>query len=112
MRSWNLREIPTPEGTRSPVVLLSGEARAVLIGLQPGQQLGMHEVKEQAFLTVIEGRICVAAGEDSVEGEPGTLFVFDAEERRSVSSEKGARVLLVLAPWPGEGHYRGELRSG
>jgi hypothetical protein len=24
-----------------------------------------------------------------------------------VSSDEGARLLLVLAPWPGPGHYRG-----
>jgi hypothetical protein len=24
-----------------------------------------------------------------------------------VSSDEGAKVLLLLAPWPGEGHYRG-----
>jgi hypothetical protein len=24
-----------------------------------------------------------------------------------VSSAEGARVLLILAPWPGAGHYRG-----
>ena len=42
MQSWNLLEIETPDGSRSPVVLHSAdaEARAVLIGLQPGQQLG------------------------------------------------------------------------
>ena len=26
---------------------------------------------------------------------------------RSVGEIEGARVLLLLAPWPGEGHYRG-----
>ena len=40
MQSWNLREIDTPDGTRSPVVLRSdAAARAVLISLQPGQAL-------------------------------------------------------------------------
>jgi hypothetical protein len=24
-----------------------------------------------------------------------------------VSSDKGAKILLLLAPWPGPGHYRG-----
>jgi hypothetical protein len=35
------------------------------------------------------------------------VFRFDPDERRSVSSKSGARLLLVLAPWPGAGHYRG-----
>ena len=34
MQSWNLLELETPEGSRSPIVLHSTEdARAVLIGL-------------------------------------------------------------------------------
>ena len=36
---------------------------------------------------------------------------FAPGERREVRSESGARLLLVLAPWPGEGHYRAEERA-
>lgn len=112
MRSWNLREIDAPGGTRSPVVLRSDDAaRAVLIVLQPGQSLGEHQVKEYALLAVVDGSVRVEAGGDVVEGDTGSFFTFDADERRAVSTEHGARVLLVLAPWPGEGHYRGELKS-
>ena len=32
-------------------------------------------------------------------------FSFDVDERRSISTEDGARILLLLAPWPGAGHY-------
>jgi hypothetical protein len=46
-----------------------------------------------------------------VEGDAGSFFSFDADERRSISSEGGARLLLVLSPWPGEGHYRGEQKG-
>ena len=35
------------------------------------------------------------------------LFRFDPDERHSLASDEGARVLLLLAPWPGDGHYRG-----
>jgi hypothetical protein len=37
--------------------------------------------------------------------------MFEPDERRSVSSEAGARILLLLAPWPGEGHFRGDAPS-
>jgi hypothetical protein len=37
----------------------------------------------------------------------GTLVMFDPGERRSVSSAVGARVLLLLAPWPAGGHDGG-----
>ena len=114
MQSWNLLEIETPGGSRSPIVLHSadGEARAVLIGLEPGQRLGDHQVKEAAMIVVVDGRVRVGAGGQSVEAGAGTVFRFDPDERRSVSTENGARILLMLAPWPGLGHYRGETRAG
>ena len=109
MRSWNLSEIVTPGGSRSPVVLDSDEnARAVLIGLEPGQELGDHEVKEHAFVLVVEGSVRVEAGSEALDAESGMLFRFEPEERHSVSSADGARILLLLAPWPGAGHYRGD----
>ena len=111
MKSWNLLEIDAPEGSRSPSVLHSGEARAVLIALQAGQALREHEVKEQAFITVVDGRVEVEANGETVEAGVGTLFVFEPGERHSVASQTGARILLLLAPWPGEGHYRGEERD-
>ena len=111
MQSWNLLEIDTPQGSRSPVVLHTGEARAVLIGLAAGQALREHEVKEQAFVTVVEGRVRVEVGGEVTDAEVGTLFVFDPEERHSVATEEGARILMVLAPWPGDGHYRGGQRE-
>lgn len=108
MQSWNLLELETPEGSRSPIVLHSTEdARAVLIGLNPGQELGDHQVHENAYMVVIAGEVDVASGADSVRAGPGTLFRFEAKERHRVSSEEGARILLLLAPWPGAGHYRG-----
>jgi quercetin dioxygenase-like cupin family protein len=109
MRSWNLGAIETPSGTRSPVVLESEEsaARAVLIGLEPGQQLGEHQVKEHAFVLVLDGSATVEAGGETVQASAGTLFLFEPEERHAVSSDDGARLLLFLAPWPGPGHYRG-----
>ena len=112
MRSWNLSEIETSGGSRSPVVLHSDEpARAVLIGLEPGQELGDHEVKEHAFVLVVEGSVRVEAGREALDAESGMLFRFEPEERHSVSSTDGARILLFLAPWPGPGHYRGDERT-
>ena len=109
VQSWNLREISTPGGSRSPVVLRSDEAaRAVLIALEPGQALGDHQVKERALVSVVDGSVRVESGGETIEAETGCFFSFDADERRSISTDSGARILLVLAPWPGEGHYRGD----
>lgn len=108
MQSWNLREIETPGGSRSPVVLRSDDsARAVLIGLEAGQALGDHQVKERALVAVVDGNVRVKCGEAVVDGSTGCFFSFDADERHSISTDEGARILLVLTPWPGEGHYRG-----
>ena len=111
VQSWNLREIETPGGTRSPVVLRSDEsARAVLIVLDPGQALGNHQMKERALVSVVDGSVRVESGGETIEGGEGSFFSFDADERRSISTDEGARILLVFAPWPGEGHYRGDTK--
>ena len=108
MRSWNLLELDTPEGSRSPIVLHSDdEARAVLIGLNPGQELGDHQVHENAWMVVVAGQVEVGSGDETVAADAGTLFRFPAQERHRVASSAGARILLLLAPWPGAGHYRG-----
>jgi quercetin dioxygenase-like cupin family protein len=108
VQSWNLLELETRGGTRSPIVLHStDEARAVLIGIDPGQALGDHQVHEHAYIVVIAGQVRIEAGDETLEAGPGTLVRFEEKERHRVSSPEGARVLMILAPWPGPGHYRG-----
>jgi quercetin dioxygenase-like cupin family protein len=112
VQSWDLNEIDTPHGSRSPVVLRSDPgARAVLIALAPGQALGDHQVKEGALVSVVDGAVRVQSGGETIEGTAGCFFSFDPDERRSITSESGARLLMVFSPWPGEGHYRGEQKS-
>lgn len=112
METWILPEIATPGGSRSPVVLRSqDEARAVLVGLDPGQKLGDHQVKEHAWVMVVEGAVTFRAGDDEIEAPAGTLARFEPDERHSVSSDGGAKILLLLAPWPGPGHYRGDHKA-
>jgi len=101
--------IKAPEGTRDPVVLHQDEgARAVLIVLSPGQKLGDHQVKENAWVTVLDGSVQVQAGSESVSATRGALLRFSPDERHALASDDGARILLIFAPWPGAGHYRGE----
>ena len=113
MERWNLNEVETPDGVRSPAVLHSrdGESRVVLIRVEPGQALGDHQVKEAALVLVVDGRARIDAGDESMDAGPGELVRFDPDERHSITSESGARILVVLSPWPGEGHYRGDAVS-
>ncbi|MBA2476685.1 MAG: cupin domain-containing protein [Actinobacteria bacterium] len=112
MQVANLLELETPGGSRSPVVVHSdGQARAVLIALEPGQELGEHQVKENAYVAIVEGSARVESGGETIEAPTGTFLAFGRDERHAISSEGGARLLLLLAPWPGEGHYRGEERA-
>jgi quercetin dioxygenase-like cupin family protein len=106
VQSWDVATIESPEGTRSPAVLETVDgARAIVIRLSPGQELGDHQVRERAWLTVVEGKARVEAGGQLVEARPGTLLTFEPGERHSVASEHGAQIILILSPWPGKGHY-------
>src|SRR5438045_1679406 len=113
MKTWDLPQIDTPNGTRSPVVLHSEDeqARAVLIALDAGQELGDHEVREGAFVQVVEGAVAVEVGDETFTGASGALFYFEPHERHSIRSEGGARILLVLAKWPAAGHYEAGERE-
>jgi quercetin dioxygenase-like cupin family protein len=82
-----------------------------MIRLDAGQALGDHQVKERAWVTVVEGEVRVTADRREELFTVGALLTFDPNERHSLASEDGARILMLLAPWPGEGHYRGDERS-
>ena len=106
MKSWDLTEIEAPRGRTDPAVLTTDDgARAIAIRLEPGQELRDHQVRERAWLIVVEGQLEIACGDEHVDGRVGTLVTFDPGERHALSSPDGARVLLLLAPWPGPGHY-------
>jgi quercetin dioxygenase-like cupin family protein len=106
MQHWDLLAIDASRGTRDPYVVAQDEsARAVLVVLTPGQSLGEHQVKENAWVSVVEGTVEVTAGDEQVELRSGALMRFEPGERHSLSSPDGARMLMVLAPWPGAGHF-------
>ena len=106
MQHWDLRSIEAPRGTRDPhVVYQDASARAVLVSIDAGQELGEHQVKENAWIVVVDGNVDIGAGAEKVELGPGGLVRFEPGERHSLSSPAGARVLIVLTPWPGAGHY-------
>jgi quercetin dioxygenase-like cupin family protein len=101
---WDLRTIEVRP--RHPVILHSvrGQARSVALHLPAGEQLQDHQVHERAYLIVAEGEIELSSAGGSQSGGPGFLAHFEAQERHEVTAKSDARLVLLLAPWPGEGH--------
>ena len=90
MQRWNLLDLDAPEGRRDPIVLHSDDgARAVLIVLSPGQSLGDHQVKENAWVTVIDGTVEITVDGERSEAGPGTLGAL--RSRRAARAERRAR---------------------
>lgn len=114
VQSWDITEIDAPGGTVDPAVLTTGDgARAIAIRLDAGQEMNDHQVRERAWVVVVEGRAEIRCGDETVDAGVGTLVTFDPGERHAVASAEGARLLLILAPWPGPGHYLdGEVPEG
>ncbi|HEX5927883.1 MAG TPA: cupin domain-containing protein [Solirubrobacterales bacterium] len=104
MQSWDLSSVEVEP--HQPAILASAEdARTILLQLPAGEELQEHEVHERARVVVVAGEIEVATpdGERRSAG-PGHLFEFDPGERRTIAARSEARLLLVLSPWPGDGH--------
>jgi quercetin dioxygenase-like cupin family protein len=105
MQRWHVPSVDA-SGKREPRVLFSAkECRAVVIDLESGDRLGEHSVHERALVEVVSGRVRISAGSHECECEAGTLATFEPGERHAVEAIDAARILLMLAPWPGEGHY-------
>ncbi len=104
MRHWDLRTLDVQP--HKPQVLQSdrGEGRAIAISLPAGEALDDHQVHERAYLVVVDGEIEAQAEGETVTAGAGSLFDFAPAERHEVRATRDARLLLVLAPWPGAGH--------
>jgi redox-sensitive bicupin YhaK (pirin superfamily) len=100
MEHWDLRALEVEP--HHPKILHSarGEARSIAIQLPAGEELQEHQVHERAYLVVIDGEVDLGG----TLGGPGFAAVFDPQERHAVRAKSDARLLLVLAPWPGDGH--------
>ena len=105
MEHWDLSTLDVEP--HKPQVLHStrGEARSIALHLPAGEELQDHQVHERAHVVVISGEIEIEIdGGEVVTGGAGLLAVFDPNERHEVRARSDARLLLVLAPWPGPGH--------
>ena len=100
MENWDLKALDVEP--QQPQVLDSkrGESRTIALRLRAGEGLAEHQVHERAHVVVIDGEVEVGG----VSGGPGLLVVFEPAERHEVRATTDALLLLVLAPWPGQGH--------
>jgi quercetin dioxygenase-like cupin family protein len=105
MNQWDL--LTADGGDRSgPRVLFSTpEARGLVVDLAKDQELGDHQVRERALVQVLRGSVMCTSGADNATCAEGTLVVFDPGEPHSVRALEPALLLVVLAPWPADGHY-------
>jgi quercetin dioxygenase-like cupin family protein len=104
VETWDLNDLDVQP--RQPAVLSSDEeGRAIAIQLPAGERLNEHQVHERAWLLVLSGAIEVDdSGGATTRGGPGMLALFDPNERHEVRASEDSRLLLLLSPWPGEGH--------
>ena len=103
METWDIASLDVQP--HHPEVLRSdAETRVIAINLPAGEQLQEHETHERAYLVVVDGEVELEQGGESKTGGPGFLAHFEPQERREVTAKRDARLALILAPWPGEGH--------
>jgi quercetin dioxygenase-like cupin family protein len=101
--TWDINSLDVQP--HQPEVLRSdAEARVIAINLPSGERLQDHQVHERAYLFVADGEIELSSDGNSQAGGPGFLAHFDKNERHEVTAKSDAKVLLLLAPWPGPGH--------
>jgi quercetin dioxygenase-like cupin family protein len=103
VETWDTRSIDVEP--HQPQVLHSGdEGRTILINLPAGEELQDHQVHERAWILVVDGQVEVEAAGETATGGPGFLALTAPKERHEVRAISDAQLVLVLAPWPGEGH--------
>jgi quercetin dioxygenase-like cupin family protein len=104
MKAWNVSEMDVE--AHHPLVLDSAEeGRLIVIELPAGEEMQEHRVHERAWLVLAKGAIEIDdADGETLGGGPGLVAEFNPNEARTVRAIEDARILLLLSPWPGEGH--------
>ena len=103
MDFWDIRTLDVQP--RQPQILRSDpEARVVTITLPAGEALDDHQVHERAYVLIVEGEAQIGPVGSPQQAGPGFLAHFEPKERHEVRATSDTRLVLFLAPWPGEGH--------
>lgn len=104
MKHWDLNTIGDGPGGDPEILASADEGRAILLRLEAGRGLDEHQVHERAWIVVVSGEVEIGAGAETTAAGPGHMFEFEAGERHALTARSEARLLLLLIPWPGEGH--------
>lgn len=104
MKSWDLTSVAL--SPHSPEILDShDDGRAIALEIPAGGSLREHQVHERAWVLVVSGEVSIVSESGTeISGGPGLMVEFEPNERHSVDATTTARIMLLLTPWPGDGH--------
>jgi quercetin dioxygenase-like cupin family protein len=104
LETWDVKTIDVEP--HLPQVLRSDdEGRLIVINLPAGEELGEHQVHERSWVVVVDGEIELETSADgSIKGGPGFLIHAKPNERHEIRAISDALLVMLLVPWPGEGH--------
>ena len=104
MKSWNVNDLELQ--AHAPQILSSSDdARLIALSIPAGESLQDHQVHERAWVMVVDGEVQIdTPSAETLTGGPGLLLGFAPGERHAVHALTSARLLLLLTPWPGDGH--------
>lgn len=103
LETWDIPSLDV-QPHHPQVLRTDGEARIIAILLPGGESMQEHQTHERGYLIVADGEIEIDHEGTTTSGGPGFLAVFDPRERRGVRAKSDARLILILGPWPGQGH--------
>jgi quercetin dioxygenase-like cupin family protein len=102
--SWDINSLGV-EPHQPQVLHSDGDGRAIALMLPAGEELQEHRTHESAYLMVVDGRAEIVQSGQSRDAGAGFLAHFRPGEDREVRAREDCRLVLILTPWPGEGHH-------
>jgi quercetin dioxygenase-like cupin family protein len=106
MQVWQLDDEQVD--VHRPRVLRSDDDanRVILLALPSGETLTDHQVHEHALIVLLDGALVARGGGEERAVSAPALVHTDPGERHEVQATSDCRLLICLAPWPGDGHPR------
>jgi quercetin dioxygenase-like cupin family protein len=103
VQTWDTRSIDVQP--HFPQVLHSDdEGRTIVINLPAGEELQDHRVHERSWVIVVDGEIEFESANGTEKGGTGFLAHIEPKEDNEIRAVADTRLVMVLAPWPGDGH--------